>query len=66
MEEPNGVCVYKVGVHFKLFQSMIRGLLFFGTLETIRVCIKAKTNNNFFKLVFGVTKDLGFDPRLWN
>jgi hypothetical protein len=66
MEVLSGVHVYKVGVHFKLFQSMVRGLLFFGTLETIRVCIKAKTNNNLFKLVFGVTKDLGFDLRLWN
>jgi hypothetical protein len=45
---------------------MARGLLFFGTLERVRVCIKAETNDNLFKLVFGVTKDLGFDLDLWN
>jgi hypothetical protein len=66
MEVPSGVHICKVGVHSKLFQSMARGLLFFGTLERVRVCIKAKTNEKLFRLVFGAIKDLGFDLGLWN
>jgi hypothetical protein len=45
---------------------VVRGLLFFGTLKRVRVCIKARTNDNLIKLFFGAIEDLGFDLSLWN
>ncbi len=62
----SGVHVYKVRVHSILLQPMARGLLFFGTLKRVRVCIKAGTNDSLFRLFFGAIEDLGFDPSLWN
>jgi hypothetical protein len=51
MEVPSGVHVYKVGVHYGLLQSMARGLLFFGTLKRVKVCIKPRTNDNLFRFL---------------
>ncbi len=65
MEVLSGVHVYKVGVHSRILQPMARGLLFFGTLKRV-ICIKAITNDSFFKLFFGVRENLGFDLGLWN
>ncbi len=48
MDVPSGVHVYKVGMHSRLLQSMARGLLFFGILKMVKVCIKARTNDNLF------------------
>jgi hypothetical protein len=45
---------------------MARGLLFFGTLKRVRVCIKVGTNDSLFRLFFGAIEDLGFDSSLWN
>jgi hypothetical protein len=45
---------------------MARGLLFYGTLKRVKVCIKAGTNGNLFRLFFGAIEDFGFDYELWN
>ncbi len=66
MEVPSRVQIYKVGMHSGILQPMARGLLFFGTLKRVKICIKARTNGNLFRLFFGVIKDLGFDLGLWN
>jgi hypothetical protein len=50
MDVPSGVHVYKVGVHFGLLQSMARGLLFFGILKRVKVCIKVGTNDSLFRI----------------
>ncbi len=56
MEVPSGVRVYKVGVHSGLLQSMARGLLFFGTLKRVKVCIKTRTNDNLFRVFLVLLK----------
>ncbi len=66
MDVPSGAHVYEVGVHSRILQPMARGLLFFGTLKKVRICIKAKTNGNLFILFFSVSEDIGFDLGLWN
>ncbi len=53
---PSGVRVYKVGVHSGLLQSMARGLLFFGTLKRVKVCIKTRTNDNLFRVFLVLLK----------
>jgi hypothetical protein len=66
MELPSGIHVYKARVHSRLLQPVFRGLLFFGTLKSVRVCIKAETNGSLVRLFFGAIEDLAFDPSLWN
>jgi len=45
---------------------MARGLLFYGTLKRVKLCIQARTNGNLFRLFFGAIEDFGFDSGLWN